>query len=569
MNRTLLNACNGNSAISFAERPNLEFHISAKEIGRGASCIVYHAIASDNTEHLLKEYYPKHLDLSRDSSGRIVVPVSKADAYEQGLVRFRNGCEQQKKIRLSNEGLKNFTCNVQGYYRANGTEYIDMTCFNGQTYDHIQEKSVYNLMLRMRTLAQVVGNYHKAGLLHLDIKPENVYVRPEGETIEDVMLFDFDSVTPISELGDRKALSCTKTWAAPEQLLPEKRRSICYATDLFAIGEIIFVQLFGRHSTNAEHRSFVTGYPYDHKAKIFHGMNPKVFPLLDDLLCHTICGVVDKRYQSTKELLSAIDGIINICASSEPYLVSNYENKCENRATLRYIENTHKQLDNTGRCFKKYLHASNIHTFTQKYVGRYHAKYDTVIVLDCQNGLTNAVEKLPIVNFLPEVRPGTKSVVEQIFDVLDRLCNDRVLLVLENFHEGLLVDDEFFDVCEVLHICQRLSSLPTNILTVGRCDTERFQTIHWQYYYNLLIGLANHHYNQSDYLPAKQYAQKAKNAAQHCDDGYLLVGECIRLLHEIKAGYEWSMYPKIDEEEMLLDEILFDYRKATVSYGQR
>ena len=194
MNRTLLNNQECNQVISFAERPGVEYKISEKEIGRGASCIVYHAVGSDNTEHLLKEYNPKHLELIRDDSGRILVPEDKQEAFEQGLDRFRAGCERQKSIRLSNEGLKNFTCNVQGYYVANGTEYIDMTCFNGQTYDHVQEQSVYNLMLRMRTLVQVVGNYHMAGLLHLDIKPENIYVRPENETIEDVMLFDFDSV---------------------------------------------------------------------------------------------------------------------------------------------------------------------------------------------------------------------------------------------------------------------------------------------------------------------------------------------------------------------------------------
>ena len=122
-----------NGAITFSERSGVQFEIK-EEIGRGASCVVYHAVGSDNTEHLLKEYYPKHLKLRRDCSGNIIVPDDKADAFKQGLERFRDGCEQQKSIRLSNEGLKNFTCNVQGYYQANSTKYINMTCFNGRTY---------------------------------------------------------------------------------------------------------------------------------------------------------------------------------------------------------------------------------------------------------------------------------------------------------------------------------------------------------------------------------------------------------------------------------------------------
>ena len=70
MNRTLLNEQNSSRIITFVERPGIEFRIS-EEVGRGASCIVYHAVSSDYTEHLLKEYYPKYLDLNRDSSGRI------------------------------------------------------------------------------------------------------------------------------------------------------------------------------------------------------------------------------------------------------------------------------------------------------------------------------------------------------------------------------------------------------------------------------------------------------------------------------------------------------------------
>lgn len=436
MNRTLLNEQNESSVITFAERPGVEFRISEKEIGRGASCIVYHAVGSDNTEHLLKEYYPKHLELIRDSSGQIVVPEDKNEVFEQGLVRFRTGCERQKSIRLSNEGLKNFTCNVQGYYAANGTEYIDMTCFNGQTYDHVQEKSVYNLILRMRTLAQVVGNYHKAGLLHLDIKPENIYVRPEGETIEDVMLFDFDSVTPMNEIITSKALSCTKTWAAPEQLLPEKRKSICPATDLFAIGEIIFFQLFGRHSTSTERRSFVTKYTYDHNAEIFKDMNPKVFPLLDDLLCHTICGVVGKRYQSADELIEKLAKIIKIANPDAPYLksslpaVQDFFVGRENE-----IEEIHHMLNENQILFLNGIGGIGKSELAKHYALEHKDDYDTVIFAPYVSDVKMLLQDdtaIPLYNFsqYPEEKP--EEYCARKLRKLQELCDERTLFIVDN-----------------------------------------------------------------------------------------------------------------------------------------
>lgn len=434
MNRTLLNGCN--AVITFAEQPNIEFHISEKEIGRGASCVVYHAVGSDNTEHLLKEYYPKHLDLDRDSSGRILVPSIKMDAYEQGLAHFRNSCERQKAIRSSNEGLKNFTCNVQGYYRANGTEYIDMTCFSGQTYDHVQEKSVYNLMLRMRTLAQVVGNYHKAGLLHLDIKPENIYVRPENETVEDVMLFDFDSVTPMSDVRTAKALSCTKTWAAPEQLLPEKRKNICAATDLFAIGEIVFVQLFGRHSTNAERRSFATEYSYNNKAEIFKNTNPKVFPLLDELLCHTICGVVSKRYQSAKELIAKIDEIVKIATPDAPFFKKTIpyvqdhfvgrEKELEAIHSLLFMQNT-VFISGIGGIGKSEL--------VKRYAKKYSDIYKTITLVSFKGDLSTTIriaDNCPY-NVKQSRNEKTEDYFERKMEEIRKISTPETLIIVDNF----------------------------------------------------------------------------------------------------------------------------------------
>lgn len=456
MNRTLLNERNSCAAISFAERPGVEFHISEREIGRGSSCIVYHAVCSDHTEHLLKEYYPKYLELRRDDKGRIVVPEDKQTAFEQGLVRFQSACERQKAIRLSNASLKNFTCNVQGYYKANGTEYIDMTCFNGQTYDHIQEKSVYDLMLRMRTLTQVVGNYHKAGLLHLDIKPENIYVRPENETVEDVMLFDFDSVTPMDELITAKALSCTKTWAAPEQLLPGKRKILCPATDLFAIGEIIFVQLFGRHSTNSERRSFVSAYPYDYNAAIFKDMNPRVFSLLDDLLCHTICGVVGKRYQSADELIAKLDEIIKIADPKKPYLKSSmpaiqdfFVGRDEE------IDEIHRKLSENRILFLSGIGGIGKSELAKHYAETYRHEYDAIIFAPYVSDINMLIQDdtaVPLHNFTqyPEEKP--EEYCARKLRKLQELCDERTLLIVDNLDREDDPDlNKLFDVgCKLL-----------------------------------------------------------------------------------------------------------------------
>lgn len=432
MNRTLLNAHNSN-VITFAERPGVEFRISAKEIGRGASCVVYHAVGSDNTEHLLKEYYPKHLELVRDSSGNIVVPADKADAFEQGLVRFREGHAKQRELRQDDE-LRNRTCNIEGIYGTNGTEYVDMTYFTGRSYDEVEETSVYDLMRRMKSLTEVISAYHKKGFLHLDIKPANIFALPETEDL--VLLFDFDSVVPMEEASKARVLSCTREWAAPEQLLPEKRKNISPVTDLFAIGEIIFVQLFGRHSTNAERRSFVNKYDYDHNAPIFKDMNPKVFPLLDDLLCHTICGVVGMRYQSAEELIAKLDEIIKIANPEIPYLKNSLpvvqdffvgrENEIE-EIRCKLNENRILFLSGIGGIGKSEL--------AKHYAQEHKADYDAIVFapyVSDVNMLLQDDTAIPLYNFskYPEEKP--EEYCARKLRKLHELCDERTLFIVDN-----------------------------------------------------------------------------------------------------------------------------------------
>ena len=43
-----------------------------------------------------------------------------------------------------------------------------------------------------------IQKYHENGYLHLDIKPNNIFIFPE--TAQHIQLFDFDSVITIEEL---------------------------------------------------------------------------------------------------------------------------------------------------------------------------------------------------------------------------------------------------------------------------------------------------------------------------------------------------------------------------------
>lgn len=438
MSRNLLK---GTITLFREDESKKQFHIETY-VGSGASCLVYRAVCDDNTEHLIKEYYPRELNLERKADGLLDIPDAKKEQFKEGKERFEKSVELQTNIRLS-EGLKNYTSNVQEILYGNNTVYVDMTVIAGCTYEKVKEETLHTLMQRMRTLTKVIGCYHDAGLLHLDIKPENIFVRPEGETVEDILLFDYDSVIEKENIKTVQTLFYTKDWAAQEQILPYKRENICEATDFFSIGEIIFTKIFGRHSTQAERRSFAD-YDIDCNAEIFKNVNPKVFPLLKDFFRHTICAVVSRRYQAAKDMIAALDEIIKLSDPKEPSLISSqvkpvdfFIGRDDELAAI------HKHLQE-----KDILFLSGIGGIGKSELARNYAKihkdngdYDTILFATYGGSLMTMINNdsnIHIANFerLPEEEE--ESYYCRKFRKLKELVDKRTLFVIDNLNE-----DEF------------------------------------------------------------------------------------------------------------------------------
>jgi tetratricopeptide (TPR) repeat protein len=371
--------------------------------------------------------------MSRDKDGflRLESEDDRAE-FEAGLVRFREGHAKQRELRLDSN-LKNTTSNVQNIYCANGTEYIDMTCFAGDSYDKVQEKSIYDLMRRMKAVAQVVGNYHRTGLLHLDIKPANIFTLPE--TCELVMLFDFDSVVSKASVTAGGARSYTLSWAAPEQINPMKRRTICEATDIFAVGEMIFHQLTERHSEAEERRSFAS-YSFEHKAPIFENVNPKAFAMLEDLLHHTICVSAKQRYQTVADLISKLDEIIKIADPKAPYLKSSLP-AVQDFFVGREgeIQEIHRMLKENRILFLNGIGGIGKSELAKHYAAEHKDEYDTIIFapyVSDVNMLLLDDNAIPLYNFAPYPEEKPEEYCARKLKKLRELCDERTLFIVDN-----------------------------------------------------------------------------------------------------------------------------------------
>ena len=161
----------------------LHDYVLDSELGSGGFSIVYLARHRLNTDWLfaIKEYFPREL-VARDGDSGNVRPVNtEADgAFEDGLRRFRDEAEQLRRFR--NE---RYIVSCLNYFEANGTAYLVMDHDEGLPLSEFlrrreaagQPFTEADLRAVVEPLLEGLEVVHRAGVLHRDIKPGNIFVR--------------------------------------------------------------------------------------------------------------------------------------------------------------------------------------------------------------------------------------------------------------------------------------------------------------------------------------------------------------------------------------------------------
>ena len=270
-----------------------------EKLGSGANTIAYLAECSHGelmTKCILKEYAPHN-----------------NDDFEIGKARFLASGKAQNKIRQFS-ALNNQTPPVSHVFEANGTAYMDVACYNGTTFDKLDTLNLPQYMELCLTIAKTVGYYPKSGYLCLALKPENIFrlQNATDDTVTQLVEFiDFDSIRDVSGNAVNTIFSYTREWAAPEQLNPYATAKISTSADIYTIGEIVFYLLFGRHSTETEHRGF-SKYPFDECKCEYRRYTERldIQALFIRLFRNTIRSSASNRYKNIDEVTKLLGEIV-------------------------------------------------------------------------------------------------------------------------------------------------------------------------------------------------------------------------------------------------------------------
>jgi serine/threonine-protein kinase len=208
----------------------------AERIGEGGMGVVYRA---------------RHAMLRRPTAVKVLPPERMG---EQNLRRF------EREVQLTSQLTHPNTISIYDYGRtADGLFYYAMEYLEGFTLTELVQVGGPLPPARLAALLrQVAGSIHEAhqiGLIHRDIKPDNIVVCERGGMCDVAKVLDFGLVKDIRETGDPALSQVNAIIGTPHYMSPEAitlPRSVGVPSDIYSLGATAYYLLVGRHVFEAK-----------------------------------------------------------------------------------------------------------------------------------------------------------------------------------------------------------------------------------------------------------------------------------------------------------------------------
>jgi len=212
-----------------------EYSIS-KKLSTGGFSLVYLAYTKDGSPVAIKEFFPNHLHLRQSGQWINFINSREKQRFLTGLKAFKDETEIVMQLKHNN------IIEIIDFFEANGTAYIVMPYEYGMTLSkYIATRKVINeqeLFTISEGIFSAVQVFHDNNIIHLDLKPGNIWLRPDKEAL----ILDFGTARIINDpIKSNHPPMHTPGYAAPEQhkefFLPHR---VGVWTDYYGLGTTLY-----------------------------------------------------------------------------------------------------------------------------------------------------------------------------------------------------------------------------------------------------------------------------------------------------------------------------------------
>jgi serine/threonine protein kinase len=222
-------------------------------LASGGFSFVYLAHDANEAPVAIKEFLPASLALRSAGQATPAVPEENLATFRFGMKSFFE--EGRALASLSHPNI----VRVLNFFRANDTVYMVMRYERGRTLqEHIQaRKGALREEWLRRSFASLLNGLrevHSNRLLHLDIKPANIYLRNDGTPV----LLDFGAARQtLTAEAIRLPPMYTPGFASPEHYGAHMQRAASPLgpwSDVYSVGACLYACLAAASPPPADHR---------------------------------------------------------------------------------------------------------------------------------------------------------------------------------------------------------------------------------------------------------------------------------------------------------------------------
>ena len=234
---------------------------------------------------------------------------------DQAIERFSN------ELRLSRKISHRHVCRMFDLGEVDGTHYITMEYVSGEDLKSILRMmgpmSAGKVVLIARQVCEGLAEAHRLGVVHRDLKPQNLMIDREGN----VRIMDFGIARSLKVKGLTGAgiVIGTPEYMSPEQI---EGQDVDNRTDIYSLGIILYEMMTGRVPFEGDTFLSIAVKQKTEQPRNPRELNAQIPDDLDRLILRCLEKSKEKRYQKVEDIQAELAKIEKGVPTTEKVLPS-------------------------------------------------------------------------------------------------------------------------------------------------------------------------------------------------------------------------------------------------------
>lgn len=249
---------------------------------------------------------------------RLNVPVALKEMIpqpgidSQTLAQLRHQFQQEATVlaRLDHPHL----VRVSDFFEAEDNSYLVMNFVEGEELaNRIEREGTLpesQVLAWAEQLLDALSYCHSQGIIHRDVKPQNVIIRPDGRAV----LVDFGLVK-LWDPSDPRTRTAIRSMGTPEYAPPEQYDTAGHTdprSDIYGLGTTLYHALTGQAPPTVTQRIANPGILQPPRT-----LNPHLAPSTEAAVVQATEMAVDNRFATAQDMAAALSGKLPISAPTQ------------------------------------------------------------------------------------------------------------------------------------------------------------------------------------------------------------------------------------------------------------